>query len=434
MSSSCLQNQFHADSVSAILSKHPDVAGVQIGLVQNYCSSSITCGFARKSTGEAMSHLHYMECASLSKTVAAAFAIEYFSKKDIPLSSSVNELLCRAKSPWRIATSEKFQIQDIEKDNVTLEMLMNHTALGMHYVYGVPLSHSFPSSLEFLNGSCSEYGYAPLYLERKPGVSFKYSGGGFIVLQHLLEMFENGKHIQEIMQPFLDACGMYDFTFDVSTHPDKQYAYGQLNSNKEVQPEDGGRLSFPPLAAGGLCTAQSLAKFVNHLSLAYTRAEGSGGISYTTAQRMLNYSLIDMGSMEFMLAKMGVGVFVATAGNNKIMIHQAANDGFRGMYMMCFDGPNKGNGFVLLVNGDNPAVFMQCEIARYLLGLECLNMQGIDFNKWKSASFNMTGLKQETIVNLGLKELVLSAFISTENNSTGIVKPGKPIIKQSSKL
>ena len=433
MFASCTASQIHSDKVNEILLAHPDVAGVQIGLVRNYITSSLACGYSRKNTAEIMSHSHYMECASLSKTVASAFAIEYFSSKGYALNTSVNELLGKTQSPWRIVSSNQNQLEKFEANSVTLAMLMNHTALGMHYVYGVPLSHPFPTSLEFLDGSCSRYGYAPLHLERIPGTTFKYSGGGFIVLQHLLESFEAGKTIQEIMQPFLDACGMFDFTFDVSTQPGIKYSYGQLNSKDEVQPLDGGRLSFPPLAAGGLCTAQALAKFVNHLSLAYSRPEGSGGISYATAQLMLNYSLIDLGSMDFMLAKMGVGVFVSTAGSNKIMIHQAANDGFRGVYMMCFDGPNKGNGFVLLTNGDNPAVFLQCEIARYLLGPGCLNIEGIDFDKWKSSTFNMVGLKQETIVNLGLKELVLSAFL-TNKNTTESSKIGKSVIKHCSKL
>ena len=33
--------------------------------------------------------------------------------------------------------------------------------------------------------------------------------------------------------------------------------------------EDGGRLSFPPLAAGGLCTSRALATFLIHLARAY---------------------------------------------------------------------------------------------------------------------------------------------------------------------
>jgi len=61
---------------------------------------------------------------------------------------------------------------------------------------------------------------------------------------------------------------------------------------------------------------------------------------------------------------------VARAGPNRIILHQAANDGFRGVYMLCVEGPGAGNGFVLLSNGDNPAVLMQCELARLLLQSE----------------------------------------------------------------
>ena len=45
--------------------------------------------------------------------------------------------------------------------------------------------------------------------------------------------------------------------------------------------------------------------------------------------------LVDLGCRDFMNSEMGLGVFVARAatpeGVNKIMLHQAANDGFRGV-------------------------------------------------------------------------------------------------------
>ena len=82
-----------------------------------------------------------------------------------------------------------------------------------------------------------------------------------------------------------------------------------------------------------------------------------------------------------------------------IIIIQAANDGFRGVYMLCFEGPDAGKGFVILSNGDNPSVYMQCELCRVLL--TTLRIEGVDFNRIKSNNFNMAGLKQETIVNLG---------------------------------
>lgn len=181
--------------------------------------------------------------------------------------------------------------------------------------------------------------------------------------------------------------------------------------------------------AGGLCTSQCLVKFLTHLALAFDRLEGSAGISHNTAVTMLgSESLVDLGCLDFMRSKMGIGVFVAVAGPNKIMLHQAANDGFRGVYMVCFDGPDKGKGFVILANGDNPAVYFQSEVCRYLLSPDCLDFKGINFSRWygdSASSFDMKGLKQEQIVNLGLKELVLSAFINehnTNNTTNGKVK------------
>eukprot|EP00968_Pinguiococcus_pyrenoidosus_P012557 scaffold1102_cov256-Pinguiococcus_pyrenoidosus.AAC.52 len=61
-----------------------------------------------------------------------------------------------------------------------------------------------------------------------------------------------------------------------------------------------------------------------------------------------------------------MGVFVAEAGPNRVAVHQAANEGtvatesrrwidrasticsFRGIYMVCFDGPDAGKGYVVI--------------------------------------------------------------------------------------
>ena len=65
----------------------------------------------------------------------------------------------------------------------------------------------------------------------------------------------------------------------------------------------------------------------------------------------------DVGSEAFMASRMGVGMFVfdvATGGGtSRWMLHQAANDGFRGVLLVCFDGPDAAagpRGFVLLAN------------------------------------------------------------------------------------
>lgn len=351
---------FTQDDLSHILKKHSQVPGASIAIIDQQDVHPICSGWARASTRELFRPEHYLQCASLSKTVAAAFAIDYFSNRGITMEMSVNELLRRYSSPWRIESRNC----SANPDAVTLAMLVNHTALGMHYVYGIPLSEPTPTPLQLLNGGAIQYKYHPLFLEREPGTSFSYSGGGFVVLQHLIETMEQST-IDVITRSFLDGSGLRDFTF-IQLHGPLSaiYAYGHLHPSHEVQP-----LAFPPFAAGGLCTPTALATFLSNLGRAYHNPRGCGTISHYAARRMLAPEcLLDLGAMDFMGALIGLGVFVARAGQNRIMLHQAANDGFRGVYMHCFEGPDEGKGFVILSNGDNPGVLFQGELARKLLG------------------------------------------------------------------
>jgi len=411
-------------ALTQILNKHSDVAGASVAYMVDYEEvRPVVAGYARVKTDELMKSSHYMEAASLSKTVAAAFAIEYFRERGVGMDTPVNALLKQAGATWTIRPPLGAHPSSADwPDQVTLAMLVNHTALGMHYVYGLPLSYGMPQPEAFLNGSLEhEFGYAPLFIERKPGASFKYSGGGFIVLQYLLETLE-GKRIDELMRPFFTRCDMRDFTFSPLLPEGTPVAYGHFAREEEVAPHDGGRLAFPALAAGGLCTPTALLNFLAHLARAYRAYEDgahrfAGPIAPDTARLMLDEaSLQDLGSMDFMRGRIGLGVFVAKAGRNRLMFHQAANEGFRGVYFVCFSGPDRGKGFVLSCNGDNPAVVFQSEASRFLLGSAGLGISGIDFAKIRS--FNMQGLKQEEIVNLGLKELVLAGFLDDIQNNT----------------
>lgn len=181
-------------------------------------------------------------------------------------------------------------------------------------------------------------------------------------------------------------------------------------------------MMFPPLAAGGLGTPAALAEWLRQLSMAYRQPEGCGPISHATARQMLTPGP-DRGSEAFMRAQMGLGVFVfEVAGKDgvpsKWMLHQAANDGYRGVYLVCFDGPDADEraggprGLVILSNGDNNAMFLNCAVCRaFLEDAEIFpSLGGLDWSNVPDG-FSTKGLKQEEIVNLGYKELVLNAFV-----------------------
>ncbi len=332
----------------------------------------------------------WFEMASLSKTVASAFAIEFFTKRGIPLWTPVNDLLKSTKSHFRIP----------EGDKVTLRDLMSHTALNMHYVNGVPADRDMPPISDFLQGN-DEYKYPPIKLQNTPGEVFQYSGGGFIVLEHLIEAID-GISIFAQTRPFLNALGMDEFSFDQKSIPGNEYAYGYDDKNIVI---DGTRKMFPAFAAGSMGTAESMAKFLVHLENAYHDIKGSGPISHDTARLMLYGS--DKGCMQFMGVKMGLGVFIGEAGENRFMIHQGANDGFRCIYLHTFAGPDRGRGMVSLCNNDLRGVLFNAQTTQHFL--QELNFSGIEYSKFKT-SFDASKISPEEIVNTGYKNLVFDAF------------------------
>lgn len=322
---------------------------------------------------------NWFELASLSKTLASAFAIEFFLKKHISLDESVNTLLSKTESNFRL-----------QSDDVTLRHLMNHSALNMHYVKGYELGKQMPQIAELLSG---------IEVICEPGTEFHYSGGGFIVLEHLIEAIEK-KSIQEITKNFL-----VDMSFSQQNLPDIDYAIGYFDDGSKVP---GTRLMFPAFAAGAMGTAGGMAHFLNQLTAAYHHIEGTEKISHDTAVQMLYGT--DKGCREFMGCDMGLGVFVAEAGDNKLAIHQGANEGFRCLYIHCVSGPDTGNGLVLLCNADTKGVLFNAEVAQEIL--KELNISGIDFDKFKT-HFDEKNITPENMVNVGYKNLVFNAFLPT---------------------
>lgn len=344
------------------------------------------------------------QIASLSKTVGSALALDCLRMRGITPESKINEVLASSGATFRLVSVENPEWAD----RVTLADLMRHTALNMHYVKGIPAEAPLPKASELLDGK-NAYGYEPVRVISEPGTTFKYSGAGFLVLEMLLETLE-GQSIHELI-----AKSFPTFT----AKPDSRCATGYFDSGEKVP---GGYYQFPVLAAGLWATAGDMTRFLQWLTAAYRDPElniwGFGspvapcapnpdmrGISHDTAVQMLCGR--DLGSKAFMGCSMGLGVFVAEAGPNRLAIHQGANEGFRAIFVHCFDGPDRGKGFTILCNGDNGSVAFVAEAARELL--VALGVQGIDLSKLKEA-FDFSGLAQEQIVNLGYKQLLFAAF------------------------
>jgi len=337
----------------------------------------------------------WYELASLSKPLAAAFSIEYFRAKNISLDTPVNLLLKEYGSGYRIENPEW-------GDKVLLRHLMSHCALNMHYVNGAKLGE-LPAVSKLISGH-EGLKYAKVDAICEPGTEFHYSGGGFLVLEHLIETIEK-RPAKEVAQGFFEKLQTRELSFEQNNLPGIKYANGIFDDGKEVS---GGRLAFPSFAAGAMGTAHGLSVFLNSLTDSYHSLRGSNAISHDTAIEMLHG--FDKGCRDFMGCDMGLGIFVAECGDNKLALHQGANEGFRCLFVHCFAGPNKGDGLVVLCNADNSGVLFIAEVAQEIL--RALNIKGIDFSKFHS-EYDFKNIKQEQIVNLGYKKLIFEAFNPT---------------------
>lgn len=326
------------------------------------------------------------QIASLSKTVGSALALDCLRVRGISPEHKVNDVLASSGTSFRLVSAENPEWAD----RVTIADLMRHTALNMHYVKGIAADAPLPKASALLDGN-NAFDYEPVRVISDPGTTFKYSGAGFLVLETLLEALE-GQSIHELIAKSFP-------TFTAS--PAERRATGYFDSGEKVP---GGAYQFPALAAGLWATAGDMTRFLQWLTGAY-RDPDMRGISHDTAVQMLCGK--DVGSKAFMGCNMGLGVFVAEAGPNRLAIHQGANEGFRAIFVHCFDGPDRGKGFTILANGDNKAVAFVAEAARELL--VSLGVRGIDLSKLKEA-FDFKGLAQEQIVNLGYKQLLFAAF------------------------
>lgn len=352
----------------------------------------------------------WFQLASLSKPLATAFALDYFSKKNISLNTPVNDLLSKAQAQYKISHPEW-------GPKVEIKNLVSHSALNMHYVNGIDIKAAKPTIEELIMGS-EKYKYTKVDAISEPNTQFNYSGGGFLVLEYLIEKLEN-KSIQDLTAAYLKESELLGLSFEQKDLAGVDYAVGSFDDGTDVP---NGRLMFPAFAAGAMGTASGVQNFLNKLTTAYHNLEGVKGLSHDAACEMVYGT--DKGCREFMGCDMGLGIFVAECGDNKVVLHQGANEGFRALFVHVIAGPNKGDGFCVLCNADNRGVLFIAELAQEVL--KELNIGGVNFTKFKK-DFNFLELPQEQIVNLGYKQLIFSAFEPTLPDEILVKGPIDPL-------
>jgi hypothetical protein len=104
----------------------------------------------------------------------------------------------------------------------------------------------------------------------------------------------------------------------------------------------------------------------------------------------------------------GNGIFILESKNNKYMLHQGANDGFRALCFYCFDGVDKNKGFVIVSTGGNNSIIYNSEVSQQII--KYIKLSDIDDTLFLITLDNKN-CSNENIVNKGYKDLLFNAFI-----------------------
>ncbi len=283
-------------------------------------------GMADTASERIVTPMTLFQAASISKPVAALAALTLVEDGVITLDGDVNDRLRRWKVPDNEFTAE---------EKVTLRRILNHTAGTT--VWGFPgyaSKRERPSTLDVLDG---EGNTDAIRVFKIPGESWRYSGGGYTVMQLLL-MDVTGKSFPQLMKEIvLDPAGMSGSTYEQPL-PEERWKEAATAYGSDGSPVDEGWHSYPEMAAAGLWTTPSdLARYALQVQRSFGGEPGAI-LSQSMAATMLTAGMNDHG--------LGPGV----QGEGTRFGHGGANAGFRASFTAFL---REGRGAFVMTNSDS---------------------------------------------------------------------------------
>lgn len=270
------------------------------------------------------------QAASISKPVSALAALRLVQEGKLTLDEDVNVKLRTWKVPENAFTAH---------EKVTIRRILSHSAgLTVHGFPGYASDEPLPTVVQILNGE-KPANTDPIRVDVVPGTLWRYSGGGFVVLQTLLSDV-TGKPFAQIMSELvLRPAGMTHSTYEQPLPKNRvpETATPYRSNGDSVK---GGAHTYPEMAPAGLWTTPSdLARMAIEVQNEYT-GKSSKILSQDTARQMLTHQ---MGTW-------GLGFGLESAGDKPRFGHGGANEGFRCNIATYTDS---GQGFAVMSNSDS---------------------------------------------------------------------------------
>jgi len=310
-----------------------NVPGVSIAVI-NYNQIEWARGYGVLEAGgnEIVTPGTLFQAASVAKPVVAVAALHYVERGLIELDGDVNRSLVSWQVPENALTT---------REPVTLRRLLSHSAgVTVHGFRGYTQDERIPTLQQILDGEWPANS-APIRVDVVPGGEYRYSGGGYMIVQQLLEDVTDRPFPDIMKDTVLDPWNMTDSTFE-SPLPDDRWDNAASGHRQDGEVIPGRWHTYPEMGAGASMwtTPSDLARFVIGVMLAYT-GQADEVLSQDLAMQMLTPQI----------ASHGLGPAVNDDGGDLLyFMHNGANEGYR-TCMVAY--PKRGQGVVIMTNGDS---------------------------------------------------------------------------------
>lgn len=275
------------------------------------------------------------QAGSISKPVAALGALRLVKESKLALDEDVNAKL----RSWRVPEN-----QLTRDEKVTLRRLLSHTAgLTVHGFPGYAVGAPLPSVEQILNGE-PPANTAPVRVDLRPGSQYRYSGGGYTVMQLLVADVANQPFESYLQTNVLDAIGMTSSTFSQALPP--AFAARRATAHTPgAQRVDGKAHLYPEMAAAGLWTTPSdLARYLLFVQAAL-RGESNPVLDAELARDMVARQ---------QNSPQGLGPDIYAGGEFARFGHDGVDEGFEAAMVAYVDS---GRGMVIMVNTNRAGMF-----------------------------------------------------------------------------
>jgi CubicO group peptidase (beta-lactamase class C family) len=252
------------------------------------------------------------QAASISKPIAAVTALAIFDALGLDLDADVGRYLKKWRHPENVFT---------QRAPVTMRLLLSHSAgFNVHGFAGYGSDERLPSLVQILDGSAPANNEA-IRVTSEPGAGYRYSGGGYQVVQQVLEDVTGADYSALVQARVFDPSGMAHSALLDPLDP---------QASASAHDEEGEVLSgrwkrYPELAAAAVWTTPSdLALFATRLQLSY-RGLSDALLPGTATRAMLTRQR----PTDTPGQSVGIGVFLEGSSLDASFQHGGGNPGYR---------------------------------------------------------------------------------------------------------